>query len=518
MARKKRTAAIDVGSHEIRLYIAENTASEAPRVIEKVRRTLPLGSDTYSTGHISQPLVKECVSILQGFAARLQEYHVQDTVAVATSAFREASNCYRVVDQISRETGLSIRVLSNAEEKFYHTMALSQILPNFTDLIRQGTMIVDIGSGSIQATAYDKGDFVFSQNMLLGSLRLRELLADLQRVTTDYAALLEEYVSSDLDNYRLLEPKNMSYENLVVLCGDLSYLRRMADTLHPADESDPMFMSRKSFEQVYERLLKAQPRDLTIDFDIPAENATLLLPSALIMRKFLLNTGAGGFFTPSASLCDGMLFDLAIRKHHFVPAYDQSRDLISACRQIATRFKTDRKHSDWVEKAALKIFDATVKLHRLDRRHRLLLQAASILQDCGMYINMARHNVRSYYVIMSIEMIGLSADEREVVAYTARFHHEAKLDEDAHYASLPEQEKIRIAKLAAILRLADALDSGHKQKITNIDLLPAEDELVIAATTAKDITLEQWSVSRKGRLFSEVYGVAVKIRIRRLKA
>ena len=170
MALRKRTAAIDVGSHEIRLYIAENAAASAPVVIEKVRRTLPLGSDTYSTGQISQPLVQECISILKGFASRIKEYKVQDTIAVATSAFREATNCYRVVDQIQRETGIPIQVLSNAEEKQYHTLALSELLPNFTDLIRQGTMIVDIGSGSIQATAYDKGDFVFSQNMLLGSL------------------------------------------------------------------------------------------------------------------------------------------------------------------------------------------------------------------------------------------------------------------------------------------------------------------------------------------------------------
>jgi exopolyphosphatase/guanosine-5'-triphosphate,3'-diphosphate pyrophosphatase len=216
-------------------------------------------------------------------------------------------------------------------------------------------------------------------------------------------------------------------------------------------------------------------------------------------------------------LCDGLLFDLAIRKHHYEPAYDQSRDLISACRQIASRFKIDRKHSDWVEKAALKIFDSTVRLHRLDRRQRLLLQAAAILQDCGMYINMPRHNVRSYYVIMSIEMIGLTADEREVVAYTARFHHEAKLDEDAHYASLPEIEKIRIAKLAAILRLADALDSGHKQKITQIEPQLDEDELILVVTTAKDIMLEQWSLARKGMLFSDVFGVTPKIRIMRLK-
>jgi exopolyphosphatase/guanosine-5'-triphosphate,3'-diphosphate pyrophosphatase len=517
MTRKKRSAAIDVGSHEIRLYIAETANQAAPVVVETVRRTLPIGTDTYMTGSISPELVHECVDILTGFAAKIREYKIHDVVAVATSAFREAANCYPVLDQINRETGISIRVLSNAEEKYYHTLALAELLPNFTELIRQGTLIVDIGSGSVQATAYDKGDFIFSQNMLLGSLRLRELLADLQRLTSDYAALLEEYISSDLENYRMLEPKNMSYENLIVLCGDLAYLKRMAASLLTTSGGDRTFMTHQSFELVYQRLLSDQPRGLTIDYDIPAENATLLLPTAMIMRKFLQFTGAKGFYVPSASLCDGLLTELSAKQHGYEPIYDQSRDLLSACRQIANRFRTDRKHTDWVEKATLAIFDDTMKLHRLGERHRLLLQLAAILHDCGKYINMSQHSVRSYNIIMSIELIGLSHQEREVVAFTARFHSEAKIDEDLQGHRLTEEEKLLIAKLSAILRLADALDTGHKQKIADLELQIDDDYLTLTVSTAKDIMLEQWSVERKGRLFKDVYGLTPRVRVRKLK-
>lgn len=517
MPNKKRSAAIDVGSHETRLYIAETPNQSAPLIIETVRRTLPIGTDTYNIGSISQPLVQECIGILAGFADKIREYKILDVVAVATSAFREATNCFQVLDQINRETGISIRVLSNAEEKYYHTLALSELLPDFAELIRQGTLIVDIGSGSVQATAYDKGDFIFSQNMLLGSLRLRELLADLQRLTSDYAALLEEYISSDLDNYRMLEPKKMSYENLIVLCGDLPYLKRMAVSLHPGSEGARPFLTQKAFEMVYQRLLTDQPRGLTIDFDIPAENATLLLPTAMIMRKFLEFTGTSGFIVPSAALCDGLLLEVSVKQHDYKPRYDQIRDLLSACRQIANRFRTERKHSEWVEKTALAIFDDTVKLHRLTDRHRLQLQVAAILHDCGKYINMTQHNIRSYNIIMSIELIGLSQEEREVAAYTARFYSESRLDADAHYNLMPENEKLLIAKLSAILRLADALDTGHKQKITELKLQIDDENLTLIVSTAKDIMLEQWSVEHTGYLYKDVYGLTPRIRIRRLK-
>lgn len=515
MGRRKRYAAIDVGSHEIRLYIAELPEQALPRVVETARRTLPLGSDTYSTGEISQDLARECIGILAGFADKFREYNVHEVLAVATSAFREAANATYVLDQISRETGITVRVLTNAEEKYYHTIALAELMPDFDELIRQGTLIVDIGSGSVQATAYDRGDFLFSQNMLLGSLRVRELLADLQRLTSDYAALLEEYISSDLDNYRALEPKNMSYQHLVVLCGDMPYLERMASALLPND-GDRTFLSRKAFELVYQRLLSDQPRGLTIDFDIPAENATLLLPTAMIIHKLLRFTGASGFRMPSASLCDGLLIDMATRFGEYRPHYDQTRDLVSDCRQIANRFRIDRKHTEYVEKAALAIFDATLRLHRLDNRARLVLQIAAILHDSGKYINMTRHDIRSYNIIMSLELIGLTYDERRDAAFVARFHGDhASLTADSAFMALPEPVRLHIAKLAAILRLANALDTGHMQKIGDIEVQVSDDQLTLVVTSSRDIMLEQWSVERSGRLFRTVFGLTPTIRIRR---
>ena len=92
MGRKKLAAAIDVGSHEINMKIVELERDEAPRVIETVRRTLAIGTDTYNTGKISQNLINSCSEVMLGLADKLHEYRIDDCKAVATSAFREASN------------------------------------------------------------------------------------------------------------------------------------------------------------------------------------------------------------------------------------------------------------------------------------------------------------------------------------------------------------------------------------------------------------------------------------------
>ncbi len=512
MARKKLFAAIDVGSHEIQMQIAELSKGEMPLMVETIRRTLPVGTDTYISGKISQPVLEACIEVLQGFVEQLKTYRIGAYRAVATSAFREASNRAFALDQINRASDLDIEVLSNAEERAYHILATSVKMEHFNELIRQGTLLVDIGAGSIQVTVYDKEQFIFSQNMLLGSLRIRELLSDLERRAGDFTGLMEEYISSDLDYYHLLEPKGILYKNLVVLGGEMAYLKKLAGY----DPEATAVLPGKQFDQLYQQLLDSRPLDLSLNRDIPAEHATLLLPAAIILRKFIRFTGVNSIMLPAATLCDGILIDFARKKHGFVPEHDLNGDVISACRNIAKRFRIDLRHTDFVEKQALLIFDETSRLHRLNSRQRLLLQAAAILHDCGKYVNMSKHNIRSYNIIMATELIGLSRRERDIVAWTARFHTGKTFSDESSYTDLDAADQLVIAKLSALLRLADALDTAHQQKISDVSVQIGESELILSVMSRQEVTLEIWSLEKKGELFRELFGCQPKIKIRRM--
>ena len=245
MSRKRLAAAIDVGSHEIHMKIVELVRDQPPRVIESVSRTLAIGTDTYTYGKISQELIDSCTEVMEGLAEKIREYRIHDYRVVATSAFREASNRLFVIDQIERGSGLEIEILSNSEERFYHLLAASEKTPGFEDLINSGTLILDIGAGSIQASVFDKGQFIFTQNMLLGSLRIRELLSDLERQTADFGSLMVEYVSGDLENYRMLEPKGTTYKHLIVLGGENTYLKMMMGF-----EPDPYAMVSLAYQPI----------------------------------------------------------------------------------------------------------------------------------------------------------------------------------------------------------------------------------------------------------------------------
>lgn len=513
MARKKLFAAIDVGSHEIQLKIAELSREEPPRVVEQVRRTLAIGADTYLRGKISQPVLDECISVLSDFTEILKAYRIGACRVAATSAFREAQNSSIAIDQILRASELEIEVLSNAQERYFHILAAIVQLDGFKNLIREGTLLVDIGAGSIQVTVYDQGGLIFSQNMLLGSLRIRELLADLERRSADFAGLMEEYISSDLDNYHLLEPKSIVYKNLIILGGEMDMLKRLAGQ----QPDQTALLTARQFTQLYQQLLNTRPLDLAVDKAISVEHASLLLPSAIIIRKLVDFTGTKLLHLPPASLCDGLLVDLARSRFGYDPGYDLEPDIISGCRSLARRFEVDRRHTGYVEKVALQIFDETSRLHELPVRCRLLLQSAAILHDCGKYVSMTKHNIRSYNIILANEIIGLLPGEQDIVAWAARMHSGKAASDERSFLELSTANRLMAIKLASILRLSDALDAGHQQKISDLAVSHGDGELVLNVTSRRDITLEVWTLENKGKLFQDVFGLRPVIRIRRQK-
>ena len=115
---------------------------------------------------------------------------------------------------------------------------------------------------------------------------------------------------------------------------------------------------------------------------------------------------------------------------------------------------------------------------------------------------------------MSTEIIGLSHEERRIIANVIRYN-SAPFDDYDDMASrepISRDEYLLIAKLTAILRLANALDRSHRQKFDQAKVTQKEDKLIISVTTDEDLTLEKITVSEKTPFFVEVFNVTPEIR------
>lgn len=512
MSKKTLLAVIDLGSLSLRLKIFElGDKNNAPKEIESVRKYMAFVSKAYTEGIIPPEMVSELVEVLSGFAQKIKEYKIKEVVCVATSAFREASNRAMVIEQIRVQTGIQVRVLDNAQERYLHNLAVKESQPDFAQLVTEGTMVLDIGSGSMQATLYDKSDLVFSQNTKLGSLRISEMLSDLAKQTAHYTEVLEEYISQDLAEYHAIEPKNIQYKNLVVFGSDMGFIKALAGE----SPREYCYLSLERFNDIVNALLHKSPERLARELDITPSTAPLLLPTALMIKKMVDYMGVDGVHMPDASLTEGAMYHYAWQHGHYNLVLDPERDLISAARHVAKRYKSEKKHIVFVENAAMAVFDATKKLHGMGDRERTLLRLSALMHELGKFINISNPSPSTYSIIDRTELIGLSDQERKIVALVGRYYTDPLFYQDSRYAEISTEDQVLVSKLTALLRMSDALDGSHKQKLHDITASLTSEGLVISGDTMYDMTYDKWFFDNHTDLFSQFFSVKAFLRVRR---
>lgn len=504
-------AAIEVGSFELEMGIYEISGKNRIRQVDHVRHVISLGSDTYNDRKISYEMVEELCRVLEDFSRIMKGYRITEYRAYATSAMREAKNSRIVLEQIRVRTGLTVQIISNSEQRLLTYKALAVADDEFDRNIRKGTAILDVGFGSMQISLFDEKLLVSTENLPLGVLRIGELLKNVSSTAEGTRRIIGEMVESELSNYQKMYLEERRIKHVIGTGENIMYLFRYEDGGKPLQ-----WVTREQFDRLYERLSGMDPEAVEEQFGVSAEYAPLLLPSAVIYKKFLEMTGAEAIWIPGTRLCDGIAAEYALDKKLIQLKHNFDNDIISASRDMARRYRCQGSHSDLVESYVLQIFDAMKRYHKMGSRERLLLQIAVIIHSCGKFISVRNAN-GAYNIIMSTEIIGLSHLEREIVANVVRYnirdfdYNMVRMEAGPELSSgsLPDQSDATIltAKLTAMLRLANSMDRSHGQKLKDCRITVKDKTLTVSAEYSGDITLEAVSFEQKAAFFEEIFGI-----------
>lgn len=497
-------AAIDVGSYELVMKIFEISGKSGIRMIDHIVHRLDLGTDTYATGKISNPKVDELCRVLRDYTGIMKSYKVDAYKAYGTSAIRETENTMIVLDQIEQRTGIRIDVISNSEQRFLDYKSIAAFGDSFTKIIEKGTAIVDIGGGSIQISLFDKDTLVTTQNMRLGVLRLQDQISRLNIRSGQYETMLDEIISSQLAVFKKLYLKDRDIENIIVVDDYVSNV--VGKGIEGFEQSG---IITAAMERFLSRMREKSNQDIARILGMPEENVPLLFISGVLIDRVSRLMDAKMIWVPGVTLCDGMAYEYAEKNKLIKESHDFEQDIIACAQNISKRYMGSKKRSETLEQIALTVFDSMKKVHGLGKRERVLLRIATLLHDCGKYISLVNLGECSYNIIMSTEIIGLSHQEREIVANVVKYNH---MDFDYYEilgqtGTIDKNAYLTIAKLTAILKIANGLDRSHKQKFKDIKTTLKEEQLLITVDTQEDITLEKGLFQRRADFFEEVYSV-----------
>ncbi|KRK70463.1 exopolyphosphatase [Lacticaseibacillus nasuensis] len=476
--------------------------------LERGKYPVAIGEDIFAAHQILPETVDAIVAAFTAIQQLFADYGVKAITVSGSHSFFEAQNAQFVWDQLLSRTGWAVQPQTLAQESFYRTQAVFARFPHFSEITKTGTVLIDISSGSVELTAFTDGEFGFSRNLSLGPLRVYEVMSDLQRTVNNYVEVMQDYIDSRLLDFMRLLPHAEQYPNMILMGSALSLFETLIPTGERMVETD-----RDGFDLIYREVTHSSDQYLSEEYDLPINQVEQVLPTVLLLYRLVKTLNSQRIFISNLKLLDGLEADAAWGAGFRPVTLDPTKEIIQSAQNLADRYQVDVAHRDATVTFVLQLFDRLKKLHGLGKRERLLLQIAATINDIGSYVDTHKHYEHSDYIIRASELMGLTRTEQEMVATIARYH-SSDLPQ-LNLGDLPEMGAARrliIAKLSALLRVADSLDASRQQKITALRVSLRPDAVVLTATASDDIALERWTLQQKGKFFTAVFGLPIELK------
>lgn len=524
-----RFAAVDLGSNALRLRVVEATAASSPpstqlpllkanakdtesggfREILNLRAPVRLGAEVFVTGKLAAPSIGQACAALREFRQAMNQAGVDAYRATATSAVREAQNGATLVERARREAGIELEIIEGVEEARLIQLAVVRRLA----LGERRALLVDVGGGSTEVTVLDSGQATFSMSLPLGTVRMLETyLRDATVVDAARARLLEEGIDRALAE-ALPHLQKASFDLVVGTGGNVETLADLCP-VKGGHLGFPKAIDATLARQLRAKLFAMPSSERQKVYGLRPDRADTIVPAVSIFLRVAELFYQGAIVAPGVGLKEGILIELVDKYFDVWDEEAEASRVLASCTRLGRRYQFDEPHAEAVDRLASQLFDDLWNIHGLRSRDRMLLRAAAILHDIGDYVRYDGHHKHSQYLIQHSDIMGLSPEERTIVANVARYHRKGTPD-PAHpsFRELDKDARARVRSLAAILRVADALDREHLGKVTGVrgEVDETKRKLVLHLSGDEDRALEEWTVKQKGDLLRDEFGLEIAL-------
>ncbi|MFV2068984.1 MAG: HD domain-containing protein, partial [Pirellulales bacterium] len=503
-------AVIDIGTTAIRMAVAEIREGGTVHKLETLSQDVQLGQDTFRRGRIEHDTIEDCVRVLRSYRKVLDEYQIaqSDQIRiVATSAVREAVNGLAFIDRMYVATGLWVELADEAEVSRITYLGVQPFLKEESALADATVLVIEVGGGNTEVLAVRRGEVLFSHHYKLGSLRLRETLEAYRAPTSQLRTIMASQIRRTAEQVRqsLTDQENLE---MIAMGGDIRIAAQQL--LTDWDMARMGKLRVKSLEQFTSKVLDQNIDELVRRYHLTFADAETLGPALLAYVELANALRLKQVFVTNVNLWDGLLMEMTASPQWTA---DSVRPVIQSALDLGKKYHVDARHARHVADLAKQFFQELQQEHQLGPRYELLLEIAALLHEIGMFVNMVSHHKHTLYLITNSELFGLNSQDLSLIGLIARYHRRG-LPKPSHdkYGTLDREQRIAVAKLSAILRVADALDHSRSQRIQRFACSRENGQLVITVPRVDDLSLEQLALREKGPLFEEIFGTPVLLR------
>ncbi len=509
MSEPIHIAAIDAGSNAVRLSVARAYSALDIEPLHDERYSLRLGEGVFLRHRFSEKVFKKGVKAFCQFKEKMDEFGVTNYRAVATSATREARNRDAFLQRIKQKSGITLEVISAGEEsRLGREAVLAALGP---EVPPRG--IIDLGGGSLEVSILRERQVEYSAHLPVGTVRLMTTLNLPGTIRPSQAEQVRKYVRALLES-KLPSRPNLGEQIAVALGGNAETLAGLAPG--PREHGLPMLQLSLLRDRLPD-ILKRDVRQRMKTYAVRRDRADVMGIAAITFLTLGRYLNVRCMAVPAVGVREGILQEIAreafSRKepHRYNAA---ERQLLVGTRSFARRLEYDQAHSEHVRELSILLFDRLQAVHHLVAHSRVLLEAGALLHDVGHRVSHQGHHKHGEYLAMNGDMPGLEGRDRAIVATLVRYHNRKTQPASHHvaYSSLSNVDKRVAGRLASILRIAEALDHSHRQRVTNIHATFQRGAAALQIKARGDAAEDLRDAQRSAELFEKEFHVRLYFR------
>ena len=507
-----RLAAIDIGTNSIHMIVVQVRADLSFEIIDREKDMVRLGAGGLDGRSITPTAMAAALQTLAKFKRLAESHKVDEIVAAATSATREADNGGDFIAEVARQTGIRIRVIPGAEEaRLIHLAAGYGV-----DIGASTGVVVDIGGGSVEVTLGSATQMTLGKSFKVGVIRLTERFVKSDPLSGRDERRLTKHLTREMGTY-LEQVVERGYDRVIGTSGTILSLGALASSEDSAslEELRNRRVSAKSLHRLRKRLTSMTLEERLGFPGLDPRRADLSVAGSVLFDTILRKLGADEFTLCDLALREGLVLDYIHRNSARIRKVERYPDVRRrSAIELAERCGYWPEHAQQVARIALAIFDQTRSAHGLTDRERDWLEYGALLHDIGVHISYERHHRHSYYLIKNGDLRGFDPEEIEVVALIARYHRQGTPKKSHQgYGDLRGSKRRAVKALSAMVRLAEGLDRSHSQALAGIDLYPRGSDYLARLRTSGDAELELWAAHRHVAPLEAILGKPIRFEV-----
>ena len=388
-----RIAAIDIGTNSIHMIVVQVRPDLSFEVIDREKDMVRLGAGGLDGRSLTATAMTAGIQTLTKFRRLADSHHVDEIVAAATSATREADNGGDFISEVDRQTGVKIRVISGTEEA-----RLIHLAAGYGVDVGSGTaVVIDIGGGSVEVTLGPATEMTLGKSFKVGAIRLTERFVKSDPLSGRDERRLVKHLNKEMGAY-LDQVSGRGFDRVIGTSGTILSLGSLAATQDGDSPEDlrNLRVSAKSLRRLRKTLVAADIQERLALPGMDPRRADLNVAGSVLLDTMLRRLGADDVTLCDLALREGLVLDYIRKNSARIRKVERYPDVRRrSVVELGERCGYWSDHAQQVARLAVSLFDQTRSVHGLSDREREWLEYGALLHDIGVHISYEKHHRHS---------------------------------------------------------------------------------------------------------------------------